>query len=260
MEQPPLLAVTTTSHTTRSFALAPMETIVIADPDEAASKEVAARLRDAGWEALLVSRGDLAIRAVDAERPALLMVAMELPGVRGAEVLRRIRRDDATATLPIIAFSETGEEIDRVLAFELGADDFVKKPFSPRELILRIRAVLRRASGTRSTTRKKQVRVGPIAIDSDKREVRIGEDPVALTTIEFRLLVDLAERVGHVQRREQLLERIWPDADLGHRTVDTHIRRLREKLGDAAEWIETVRGVGYRLRAEEHEAAQSPRI
>ncbi|MEO0325402.1 MAG: response regulator transcription factor [Myxococcota bacterium] len=225
------------------------EAILIADGDANGASRLADALLAAGYRVEVAGDGERVLSDLQTAPPALLMLGMELPRVRGPEVLRRIRREDATRALPVIAFSRDGDEIDRVLAFELGADDFVAKPFSERELVLRIKAVLRRARMRRGSRRSPRLECGPIAIDTESRTVRVEGIAVALTAIELRLLVDLAERVGQVQRREQLLERVWPDSHLGTRTVDTHIRRLREKLGLAADWIETVRGVGYRMRA-----------
>ncbi|MEM1418517.1 MAG: response regulator transcription factor [Myxococcota bacterium] len=225
------------------------EAILIADGDAPAAARLASALLEAGYRVDVAGDGERVLSDVQSAPPSLLMLGMELPRIRGPEVLRRIRRDDATRALPVIAFSRDGDEIDRVLAFELGADDFVAKPFSERELVLRIRAVLRRASHRASGRRPARLQHGPIDIDTEARGVTVFGSPVALTAIELRLLVDLAERAGQVQRRRQLLERVWPDTHLGVRTVDTHIRRLREKLREASDWIETVRGVGYRMRA-----------
>ncbi len=226
------------------------DAILIADGDTRGAARLADALHEAGYRVGVAADGERALSDLQNAPPALLMLGMELPRVRGPEVLRRIRRDDSMGALPVIAFSRGGDEIDRVLAFELGADDFVAEPVSERGLVLRLRAVLRRARTRRGARRSSLLACGPITIDTKTRVVRVEGRPVALTAIELRLLTDLARRVGQVQRREQLLERVWPDSSPSTRTVDTHIRRLREQLGSAADRIETVRGVGYRMRAE----------
>lgn len=207
-------------------------------------------IETAGFAVSLAHDGEEVLKLVPRGEASLLLLDLGLPGMRGPEVLRQLRRDDATRTLPVIALSPTADEIDRVLAFELGADDCVVKPFSTRELLLRIRAVLRRARGAGRRTSPELVEVGPLQIDMKRSRVRVEGELAALTMVELRLLSALAARVGRVQRREELLRRVWPDTQPDERTVDTHIRRLREKLGAAADWVETVRGVGYRLRAE----------
>lgn len=223
------------------------EGILIVDADEGSASALERAFRDAGFDVRHTADGEEALALLH-EGPDLAIVSMEIHGLRGPELLRRIRRTDGTSELPVIATSSSPDEIDRVLSFELGADDFVAKPISRREIVLRARAVLRRARIARRVRPPKTLEAGLITIDTQQQQVKVEGREVHLTQVELRLLTDLAARSGHVQRREQLLERVWPDADLGERTVDTHIRRLREKLGPAAEQIETVRGVGYRFR------------
>jgi two-component system phosphate regulon response regulator PhoB len=159
----------------------------------------------------------------------------------------------------VILLTARREEIDRVLAFELGADDYVTKPFSPREIVLRVRAVLRRGSSVPAPGGGAEViRVGPLELDPENYVVRVEGTPLTLTVTEFRLLQDLLNARGRVRTRERLLADVWGyDSEVLSRTVDTHVRRLRDKLGGAADWLETVRGVGYRIRQPDHGGAES---
>ena len=166
-------------------------------------------------------------------------------------------RSSALGSLPVIALSTEPDEVDRVLAFELGVDDFLSKPPSMRELVLRVKAVLRRVRGKRRVARPAVVRVGGLTLLLKSRECQVGDRRLRLTRVESRLLSELAEQPGRVWRREELLRRVWPEVELDPRTVDTHVRRLREKLGEDAHLLETVRGVGYRLRSEQS-SAQTP--
>ena len=163
-----------------------------------------------------------------------------------------LKSNPATQTIPVLMLTAKAEELDRVIGFELGADDYVTKPFSPRELILRIKAILRRRpSGTEEV---KVIRIGDLFIDVDRHQVSIKDRPINLTSTEFKLLLELASKRGRVQTRQSLLNRVWGYTFEGYeRTVDTHIRRLREKLEGMADCIETLRGFGYRFREEEEE-------
>ena len=185
--------------------------------------------------------------AITAEvKPSLILLDLMLPGMQGTEVCRRLRSDPSLANTAIIMLTARGDELDRVVGFELGADDYVTKPFSTRELVLRIRAVLRRGEPTAEADGS--LRIGALRIDASAHRVWVDEAEVQLTATEFRLLTQLARRSGRVQTRGQLLQEVWDmPPDLGTRTVDTHMKRLREKLGAARDRIETVRGVGYRL-------------
>ena len=170
-----------------------------------------------------------------------------LPEMDGLEVCKALRRDPATAAVPIIMLTAKAAEVDRVVGLELGADDYVTKPFSARELILRIRNLLGRRQ--ESPSDKDRLRVGQIVIDSARHQVTVRGKAVDLTATEFRLVTLLAQRRGRVQTREQLLRDVWGyNSVIDTRTVDTHVRRLREKLGQEADWLDTVRGVGYRFR------------
>jgi two-component system phosphate regulon response regulator PhoB len=179
--------------------------------------------------------------------PDVVLLDLMLPDIPGTEVCRQLKGDPRTRHVPVVMLTAKGDEVDRVVGFELGADDYVTKPFSVRELVLRLRAVLRRAPPVRGADRPRE-RVGPIRLDVEGHRAFVDDAEIALTPLEFRLLATLMARLGRVQSREQLLEDVWGmSADLETRTVDTHVKRLREKLGSGRELLETVRGVGYRL-------------
>jgi two-component system phosphate regulon response regulator PhoB len=168
----------------------------------------------------------------------------------GKDVCRALKSNPVTKAIPILMLTAKAEELDRVIGLELGADDYVTKPFSPRELVLRIKAILRRVTSEKEDV--KVIRIGDLLIDVDRHQVSIKDEPISLTSTEFKLLIELASKRGRVQTRQSLLERVWGYTYEGYdRTVDTHIRRLREKLGDMAEYIETLRGFGYRFRENE---------
>jgi two-component system phosphate regulon response regulator PhoB len=171
-----------------------------------------------------------------------------LPDIPGTEVCRQIKGNPRTRHVPVVMLTAKGEEVDRVVGFELGADDYVTKPFSVRELVLRVKAILRRAAAAGRAAERPPASVGPIRVDLDAHRAWVDGAEVQLTPLEFKLLTLLMARLGRVQSREQLLEDVWEmSAELETRTVDTHVKRLREKLGSGRELLETVRGVGYRL-------------
>lgn len=179
--------------------------------------------------------------------PDLIMLDLMLPDVPGTEVCRRLRADERTKGIPVIMVTAKSDEIDRVVGFEVGADDYVAKPFSVRELMLRVRAVLRRVAA--DEPKETELRFGDLRVDSPGHRVWVGEEEVRLTALEFRLLTTLLGRKGRVQTRDTLLSDVWGiDAEVTTRTVDTHVKRLREKLGAAGHYVETLRGVGYRFR------------
>ena len=193
-------------------------------------------------------RGDTALESIRRQPPALIVLDLMLPGLDGLELTRMLKRDPATARIPIVMLTAKGEELDRIVGLELGADDYIAKPFSPREVVLRIKAVLRRRAGIPSE--ESFVEAGGIRLDVDAHRVEVRGRDVPLTATEFRLLRLLLERRGRVQTRARLLSDVWGYAeDVDSRTVDTHVRRLRRKLGSEAGRIETVIGVGYRLEA-----------
>jgi two-component system phosphate regulon response regulator PhoB len=196
----------------------------------------------------VATRGDEALEVVRRQPPDLVVLDLMLPGLDGLEVLRTLRRDQATRSLPVLLLTARGEEIDRVVGLELGADDYVTKPFSPREVTLRIRAILRRGEEPEEAAADRIER-GDVILDLGAHRVLVAGKPVSLTATEFRLLKILMQRRDRVQTREQLLTEAWGySEEVDSRTVDTHVRRLRRKLGDAADRIETVVGVGYRFR------------
>jgi len=179
--------------------------------------------------------------------PDLVILDLMLPGIEGLEVCRILKGDKSTSSIPIIMLTAKGSEIDRVVGLELGADDYVVKPFSPRELVARVKAVLRRAKMEKE---KESIIIGDLAIDTGRFEVRFKGRRIELTPTEFRILAILAERPGWVFTRDQLLDKLWQeDKIVLDRTIDVHIRHLREKLGEGGKLIKTVRGIGYKLEA-----------
>ncbi|MBN1945150.1 MAG: response regulator transcription factor [Bradymonadales bacterium] len=181
--------------------------------------------------------------------PDLVVLDLMLPDISGLEVCRSIRSDPRTSGVPVLMLTARGEEIDRVVGFEVGADDYVVKPFSVRELLLRVAAILRRVRSPEPKG-EQPIRFGRLEVEQDAYQVRVDGAEIGLTVLEFKLLATLVTRRGRVQTRERLLEDVWGyQADVTTRTVDTHVKRLREKLGGAGCYIETVRGVGYRFRS-----------
>jgi two-component system phosphate regulon response regulator PhoB len=204
-------------------------------------------LRAAGFETVLATTGEQALLTLRRRVPDLVLLDLMLPDVAGTEVCRQIKSDPRTKHVPVVMLTAKGEEVDRVVGFELGADDYVTKPFSVRELVLRLKAVARRSGGGRTRERPPEA-VGPIRVDVDAHRAFVDGAEIQLTPLEFRLLTTLMARLGRVQSREQLLEDVWEmSSELETRTVDTHVKRLREKLGSGRDLLETVRGIGYRL-------------
>ncbi len=224
--------------------------ILVVEDEADLAELVAFNLREAGHEVSTAGSGSTALAQIRQSPPDLLILDVMLPDISGLEVCRRIRLDEATASIPVIMLTAKGSESDRIEGFELGADDYVTKPFSPRELNLRVDALLRRAGSRPKTKTEEGIEIGCLEIDVAAHRVSVHNEEKNLTALEFRLLLDLAKRQGRVQSRNDLLERVWGYAPgVETRTVDTHVKRLREKLGDeAAALIETVRGVGYRMR------------
>ncbi len=223
--------------------------ILVVEDEADLAELVAFNLRQAGHAVTTAGNGSTALAEVRRQRPDLVILDIMLPDITGLEVCRRLRAEAGTARLPVIMLTAKGEEVDRVVGFEVGADDYVVKPFSPRELLLRAEAILRRANADPEETERQAIVIGDLTIDIPAHRVMVGGDDVNLTALEFRLLRDLATRIGRVQSRDALLERVWGyTPGIETRTVDTHVKRLREKLGRASRHIETVRGVGYRVR------------
>jgi len=230
---------------------APARILVVEDERDIAAL-VAYHLTREGYRVRTAEAGIEALQAVGAERPDLVVLDLMLPGFSGYEVLGEMRRRPELSEIPVIVLTARRDEADRVKGLELGADDYVTKPFSPRELVLRVSAVLRRAQAPPVTGATRTLRGGGIVIDLNALAVEVDGEPVDLTPTEYRLLVTLLERRGRVQSRQQLLELAWDiHARIETRTVDMHVQRLRSKLGRAGDWIETVRGFGYRFRARE---------
>jgi two-component system phosphate regulon response regulator PhoB len=224
------------------------ERILVADDEESILELVSYNLTRDGYRVDCVATGDGALSKTRALAPDLLVLDLMLPGMDGLEVCKVLKNDPATAQIPIVMLTAKGEEADIVTGLELGADDYVTKPFSPRVLTARIRAVLRRRS-RQVPDQKASVRVGELAIHPGRREVLVKGEPVELTYTEFRMLHLLARRPGWVFTRYQIVDGVQgSDAIVTDRSVDVHIVALRRKLGPLSDYIETVRGVGYRLK------------
>jgi two-component system phosphate regulon response regulator PhoB len=223
--------------------------------DEPDILELAAyNLGQAGFEVDTAADGETGLKRATETLPDLIVLDLMLPGIDGFEVCRLLKQTEATRHIPVLMLTARAAEIDRVVGLELGADDYVVKPFSPRELVLRIKAILRRGHGAGEPQADGDILVaGPLSIDPGAFRVTLRGEPLQLTATEFKLLLTLVRRRGRVQSRGELLHSVWDYQFEGYaRTVDTHIRRLREKLGKDAALVQTVRGVGYCLRGEEH--------
>ncbi|MBV9656683.1 MAG: response regulator transcription factor [Verrucomicrobia bacterium] len=241
--------MTIPSSPTAAAAVAARVLLVDDEPDVA--DLVRYRLQGAGHEVMVASDGLTALRLARERRPDLLVLDLMLPQMSGQEVCRQLKSDPETASIPIIMLTARGQPAERIAGLEIGADDYVTKPFSPRELLLRVGAVLRRVrAGEGSGARREAaLEVGEFQIDKGAFEVRLAGRRLELTTTEFKLLCLLIERRGQTQSRERLLSDVWGyENAIDTRTVDTHVRRLREKLGPHAASIETSRGAGYRFR------------
>ena len=231
----------------------PARILVVEDERDIAAL-VAYHLTREGYRVRTAESGHEALAAAAAERPDLMVLDLMLPGYPGYDVLSEMRRQPALRDVPVIILTARREEADRVKGLELGADDYLTKPFSPRELVLRVGAILRRAQSPAVEGATRLLRGGDIVVDLNALSVMVAGEPADLTPTEYRLLVALLERRGRVQSREQLLRSAWDvDARIETRTVDMHVQRLRSKLGPAGDNIETVRGFGYRFRNQEGE-------
>jgi len=220
--------------------------ILVVDDEPEALDLLDFNLKQAGFEVASAADGAEALRKAHASPPALVLLDLMLPEIDGLEVCKLLRKDPATARVPIIMVTAKAAELDRVLGLELGADDYVTKPFSPRELILRVKKLLQR--GQAASDEPETLKFGDLVIDDARHLVSWRGKRIELTATEFKLLHLLAQRRGRVQSRDQLLREVWDYNSLvDTRTVDTHMRRLREKLGPGAKFLDTVRGVGYRF-------------
>lgn len=227
-----------------------MEHILIVDDDPDIQQLVRYNLQQAGFETATAATGREALELALKQRPDLIILDLMLPDIGGLEVCRSLRQNENLRRTPVVMLTARGEEIDRVLGFELGADDYVTKPFSPRELVLRVKSILRRGKDDQA----KVLRTGSIQVFPARRQCFVGKHAVTLTAKEFDLLYELMRAHGDVLARDFLLEHVWGyHSDAVSRTLDTHVRRLREKLGPEAASVETVRGVGYRIAMSERE-------
>jgi two-component system phosphate regulon response regulator PhoB len=226
--------------------------ILVVDDEPDISALVAYHLARESYRVRTAASGPEALRAAEIERPDLIVLDLMLPGMSGLAVLEELRRRPELQDTPVILLTARREEQDRIAGLRLGADDYVAKPFSPQELILRVAAVLRRVQQAPPGGKSgKVVRVGPFTVDSGAARAHVDGQELDLTPTEYRLLMTLMERRGRVQSRRQLLEAVWEvTANIATRTVDMHVQRLRGKLGEHADWIETIRGFGYRFRSE----------
>lgn len=229
------------------------EKILIVDDEADLRRLVEFNLRTAGYQTVQAINGSEALVKVADEMPDLVILDLMLPDIQGTEVCRRMKQAPETRHIPVLMLSALGDEIDRVVGFELGAEDYVVKPFSVRELVLRVKAILKRSTSISATAaapdESQQLMFGPLRIDRARHRVWMREEELHLTALEFKLLSTFVANKGCVQSRELLLEEVW-GVNAGvttTRTVDTHVKRLREKLGEAARFLETVRGVGYRF-------------
>lgn len=223
-----------------------MQTVLIVEDEKDLAELIAFHLEKEGFRALIAGDGTAGLNEARNAKPDLILLDLMLPGIMGTELCRILKGSEQTAGIPVIMLTAKGEEIDRVVGFEVGADDYVVKPFSTRELMLRVRAVLRRNSD--QAPKGATIAVGVLVIDTERHLVSVSGEEVILTSTEYKLLMNLAERMGRVQSRELLLQNVWGYNYLGDtRTVDTHMTRLRTKLGAAGEMIKTVRGFGYKM-------------
>jgi DNA-binding response OmpR family regulator len=220
--------------------------ILIIEDESDVADLLALNLRKAGFKTSAFGDGATGLQQARDNRPDFIVLDLMLPTMSGLEVCRILKSDASTSHIPILMLTAKAEEVDRIVGLEFGADDYVTKPFSPREVMLRIRAILRRGEKP-----EEMLKAGAILIDPARHQVRVSGKRVHLTSLEFKLLRTLMQRRGRVQDRDKLLNEVWGyESVIDTRTVDTHVRRLREKLGKAGDAIETVRGFGYRLREE----------
>lgn len=225
-----------------------MARIVVIEDERDLQKVLDFNLRQAGHEVMTALRGRDGLDLARTSRPDLVLLDLMLPDISGTEVCKTLKSDPRTKETAVIILTAKGEEIDRVVGFELGADDYVVKPFSVRELLLRIDAILRRGKKETLAPTSAPILFGRLKLDRDAHRAWIDAAEIELTPLEFKLLVTLYDRKNRVQTRSALLNDVWGiEADVTTRTVDTHVKRLREKLGEAGDYVETVRGVGYRF-------------
>jgi DNA-binding response OmpR family regulator len=220
------------------------QTVLVVEDEASIASFVAAYLKNAGYAVRTTASGAEALKLVASEKPALVVLDLMLPDMDGVEVCKRIRQ---TTDLPVLMLTARDEDVDKIIGLEVGADDYMTKPFNPRELVARVRAILRRATTEREKGESAVLVHGDLTVDAGRREARVGEQEIQLAPKEFDLLWELLDHRGLVLTRDQLLERVWGYTFAGDtRTVDVHVRQLRRKLGDASP-IVTVWGVGYKV-------------
>jgi DNA-binding response OmpR family regulator len=231
----------------------PERPILVVDDDAKIVRLVRTYLEREGFSVVTAADGPAALDAIERHRPALVVLDLMLPELDGRAVIRAVRRDDEAAATPILIVSARGSTIDRIAGLEDGADDYLPKPFSPAELVLRVKSILRRTTGANpDADARARLTLGDLIVDLDRHEVTRDGVPILLTKVEFRLLTSLIESGGRVLSRDQLLDAVYghDQTEVLDRTVDVHIGRLRDKLGDDADhprYVATVRGVGYRV-------------
>ncbi len=222
--------------------------ILVVDDEPDVLDLVTYNLTQAGFQTITAVDGAEALRKARSASPDLILLDLMLPELDGLEVCKLLRRDAKTSSIPIIMLTARASEMDRILGLELGAVDYVPKPFSPRELVLRVKKRLEKDGGAQPKTVHA---FGPLQLDVSRHLVTVKDRRVELTATEFKLLALLVQRAGHVQSRDRLLRDVWEyESHIDTRTVDTHMRRLRDKLGPAARYLDTIRGVGYRFMAD----------
>jgi DNA-binding response OmpR family regulator len=220
------------------------QTVLVVEDEASIASFVALYLKNAGYTVKAVANGTDALTQVESEQPALIVLDLMLPDMDGIEVCRRIRQ---RRDVPILMLTARDEDIDKIIGLEVGADDYMTKPFNPRELVARVKSILRRSTPERRDSETAEIRHGDLHVDAGRREVHIGEEEIQLAPKEFDLLWELLDHRGVVLTRDQLLERVWGYTFAGDtRTVDVHVRQVRRKLGDASP-IVTVWGVGYKV-------------
>jgi two-component system, OmpR family, alkaline phosphatase synthesis response regulator PhoP len=220
------------------------QVVLIVEDEPSIASFVSLYLKNAGYRVKSVATGSDALAQVESEEPALVVLDLMLPDIDGIEVCRRIRQ---RRDIPILMLTARDEDVDKIIGLEVGADDYMTKPFNPRELVARVKSILRRSTPARATSESAEIRHGDLHVDSGRREAHVGETEIQLAPKEFDLLWELLDHRGIVLTRDQLLERVWGYTFAGDtRTVDVHVRQLRRKLGDASP-IVTVWGVGYKV-------------
>jgi DNA-binding response OmpR family regulator len=227
--------------------------ILLVDDDKELLAALEVKLQKEGYQIDTAPDGEVALEKIRANLPDLVILDVNMPRMNGMDVCKALRSDDRTRDLAVIMLTARDDEVDRILGLEFGADDYVTKPYNPRELILRVKGLLKRIFHFQDNPgAQEQIQVGPLSIDLSKHEVQVDGELVELTLTEFKLLAHLIENPGKIKTRDFLLEEIWEYSDgVFSRTIDTHIQRLRSKLKEAGKYIKTVRGVGYRFEKSE---------